>query len=81
MSKLRWCTFPLDLARHNRDDPLAVFYRAIDFLSAHFGFGRIRVDEEGEGVRFFDALLDLPPSVHSGRDAFPIDPEVQLAFL
>src|SRR4030095_2605798 len=77
MSKLRWGILPLNLTYHDGDDPLAVFDSSIDFLPADFGFGRIRADEKEKDIRFLDTLLDLPPPIHGGGNALPVDPEIQ----
>src|SRR6185436_19679533 len=70
-----------DIAHDERDQALAVLDGRVDLLPADFRLGRIRADEEEENIGFFDAFLDLPPPIHSGRDTFPVDPEIQVAFL
>ena len=38
-------------------------------------------DDEDEYICLFDPFLYLPPPIYSRRNAFPINPEIQLTFL
>jgi hypothetical protein len=69
------------MAHDNRDDALAVPDSHFYFLPAYLGFCRIWADKKEKSICFFNSFFDLLPPVHGGRDAFPVDPEVQVAFL
>ncbi len=81
MPELGWRLIPAAVPHHDGDNPLPVPFSRIDLLPADPGFNRIGTDEKEKDIRLFDSLFNLPPPVHSGWDALPVDPKVQLAFL
>ena len=81
MSELGWRLIPVAVAYDNGNDALSVLDSRFDLFPTDFGFDGIGTDQKEKDIRLFDSLFNLPPPVHRGRDALPVDPEIQLAFL
>ncbi|SRR5258706_8239250 len=66
------------IAAQNRYQFFLDVYRVLDFLAAHFGFNRIRCNDEDKTIGFVDTLKNFLPPIRSKGDVFPIHPHIAI---